>query len=331
VSPLASKDAPRLPGLDALKGVAIVLVVLIHAAPSVPEAYRVHIVNGLARLAVPLFLVTTGFLVGLKQTPKSRLRDHFRRFLWLHLLYGAVYAALSVARGGPFDPGSVRAWLRPFGIAAWAGQFYLVVLVQVYFVAGYLLPAGAWPRVWTPVLSGVAAAAGVLALWLATTATGLASGPWLAGLLEHGVWLWFFYFALGAYLGARPDLAPAPRAGVAALLLGVVVVSVGILDLPSWGEPPLRPYARGSIFLGAALVALSLPAIAPRPPGRLLQRVGRDSFGIYVLNPTLLACLAASFGPVESLARSWLYAAAVVPAAIAATAMLRRFAPFALP
>ena len=63
----------RLAGLDALKGVSILMVVLIHAVPEGPDWYQDHVVNGIARLAVPSFLIVTGFLNGLMGSSRAKL------------------------------------------------------------------------------------------------------------------------------------------------------------------------------------------------------------------------------------------------------------------
>jgi surface polysaccharide O-acyltransferase-like enzyme len=326
----AATGSGRLPGLDGLKGVAILLVIAIHAAPESAPAYHARVLDGPARLAVPLFLTITGFLAARKATPQPRLRAHFRRFVWLHLLYGALYALVRFATHGLPEDFTLRALLRPFGVAAWAGQFYLPVLIQVYFVAGYLLPQSALRHPATLGLSAVAAVAGVFALDTAH-ASGLSAGRlWLPAVLANGVWCWFVYFALGAQLGARYG-APA-RLGRALLPLaaGVAVSSLGIPGWPDWGEPS-QPYARLPILLAAALVALSLPALAARSLGGGLERLGAQSFGLYVLNPLILGVLASLAGPPPTPAQSWLHVAATAALGLPLTLGLRRWLPAALP
>jgi uncharacterized membrane protein YeiB len=55
-------------------------------------------------------------------------------------------------------------------------------------------------------------------------------------------------------------------------------------------------YLRPRIYLATTLVALALPSIARSRFGRWLPSVGRDSFGIFVLNPAILTVLFATIG-----------------------------------
>ena len=194
----------RLAGLDAVKGLAILMVVAIHAAPVEGDGYQDHFVSGVARLAVPLFLAISGYLAGLKGTSRARFAAYFRKFLKLHLVYAVFYWLLSMLRDGVADDITLNDVLLRFGAGAYPGQYYFAILVQTYFVAAFLLPSGFWRRCWVLPASALTAVAGTILLAVEFYASEPAPAlALLARLRDAPVWLWFFYFALGATLGAR--------------------------------------------------------------------------------------------------------------------------------
>lgn len=323
---------PRLAGLDAVKAAAIALVVLIHAAPVEPSAYRSQVIQGLARLAVPIFLVVTGYLAGRKGTSRDKLAGYFRRFLALHLGYGAFYWALDLVHHGAPGTLTPKAVLLHFGAGAYAGQFYFAILLQLFFLAAFALPERFWRRAaWLPV-SAAAALGG--ALLLQAEPDGGTPLGWIARARENPFWLWLFYFQLGGLLGARAAdatlraLAPGRAFPAALLVAGVAVVVLGAP--PPGAEGTLR-YARVSILAGSTLVALAVPALAALSAPAWLRGLGRESFGIYVLNPAILGVLFSWAGQPATPWGSWLFAGITLASAFAATRVLRRYAPFALP
>ena len=259
-----SPPAKRLPGLDALKGLAIAGVILIHAAPSDAPAYVAHAVNGTARLAVPLFLVVTGFLAGWRNTPRERFAAYFRKFLGLHIAYGFWYWAVSSVATGSAGDLSPKGLLLHFGEAAFPGQFYL----------GFLLPV----RFWTHGASAIGAAVLALAtLPLPQVAPELFPGDglgWVARrVLGSGsmLWLWLHYVTLGAWLGARARRGASVPFGTLAWGFAALGLAIATSTLPTapWEDAFIDPYARWSIWLGASAVALAVPALAGWPAPRL--------------------------------------------------------------
>lgn len=324
----------RLPGLDALKGLCIAGVVLIHAAPSHEGPYAVHFVDGVARLAVPLFLTITGYLAGMKGTGRARFRANLVTFAVLHLIYGAFYGLLNALLHGLPEPLTAKFVVMRFAESAYPGQYYLVILIQLFLFTSLLPDRRSWRSAGWLWASAVAAAAGVALLTALPILARELDLPALivkAARTPNALWLWFFYFALGARLGAAAGEPTWSRLRLAGAALGLVVATLGVPDLPVWDEPLRYPYARAPIYLGATLVALALPVLARVRGPALLARLGRDSFGIYVLNPAVLAAIAALFGPRVSLPVSWLQAAATLAVCTLMTVALRRWAPWALP
>ena len=336
---MAASDpaAQRLLGLDALKALAILGVVAIHAAPVEPSAYQRHVAGGVLRLAVPAFLIVTGFLAGHKQTGRPRLAAYFRRFLRLHVVYGAFYWGVEILRTGRLELPGVKAALLHFGEAAWPGQFYFVILIQLFFLAAFVLPPGFWRSPAWLLGSAAAALAGIALLPLARELPD-AGAVWpllrrVAGS-GSGIWLWLYYFALGGFLGERARLGRLPavlcdrRVGLGLLALGMALAG---FDWPRWGDPLVDPYARASIWTGATLAGLAVPALAAAQPPRLVRRLGAASFGVFVLNPALLFALQAVFGVAPNPWASWLMVAAVVVVAVPLTEWLRSRWPSLVP
>ncbi|MEZ4219271.1 MAG: acyltransferase family protein [Myxococcota bacterium] len=326
----------RLDGLDAVKGLCIALVVLIHAAPADAEAWSTHVVGGVARLAVPVFLGVTGFLAGWKAMDRARFARSVWTFARLHFLYGAFYGVLLALVVGLPEPVGIRFLLLRFGEAAYPGQYYFVVLIQTFALAALLARGRAWR---TPAGVAVAAAGAVIgcaALFAARALEADAGGAriaWRLASTPNWVWLWFVYFALGVVLGERARRGPAssPRVGVALAAAGVAVGAIAVPAIPPWPEPSHPPYAQLHVFAGSLLVVAALPALATARAPRWLLRLGRDSFGVFVLNPALLLALERAFGAPTSIPDSLARTAAAIVAAVGGTAVLRRVAPWSLP
>jgi peptidoglycan/LPS O-acetylase OafA/YrhL len=328
VAPQA-RDA-RLPGLDAAKGVAIVLVVLIHAAPPAPDWWVYGMVNGVARLAVPVFIAITGFLMGARNASRDKVRSYFFTFLRLHLLYGAFYWAVAAVFTGRTGAGSLHEMLLHFYAYSYPGQFYFFILLQLFFLLSWIPPR-------------VCAARPALVAGLATTLLAVAflrwsaeqpptAGPlWLAERLgEAGFWVWLHFLVLGVFLGAHPKVLPRLPAAFALVALGVLLAA---FDVPGMdpGHAERRPYARLSIVAGATPVILALPALARLRAPRWIQALGRESFGVFVLNPFVLRVLAIALGPRDGLALSLAHAALATALAFALARLGRRFVPMAVP
>lgn len=332
---MASRDE-RLEGLDTLKGLAIVLVVAIHAAPSAAPAYHEHVLNGPARLAVPLFFSVSGFLIGMRWPPQARLAGYFRRFLGLHLLYGALYWALEPLRLGSYAPVTLKSALLHFAAHAYPGQFFLFALPQLYFLLAFVVPERA--RSGTALLAGSLALATATVGWISVDFAAGVAGPLeriVTGNLRVSACLWLFPFTLGIWLGRRLGVLAPTRGGIAAaLLLAALAIAISAFDLPRTVAPAdVRhlAYARWSILIGSALLALALPWAAASLRVAPLASLGRESFGIFVLNPLIISVLTRAAGMPETVAESLLLTAATLGLAFALTRWLRPRIPFAFP
>ena len=333
----AAPPGTRLPGLDALKGLAIVGVVAIHAAPSGESLYTEHVIGGVTRLAVPLFLVVSGFLLGSRPPSRAKASRYFWKFLRLHLLYGALYWVVQPPLvGTAYAPVTPKSALMHFAAFSYAGQFYLFALTQIYFAFAFLLPEKLWSRATLLLASAALHAATVAALGWSFGDPG--AGPLtrlLVGQAEATAFLWLLPFCLGVWLGARVARAPEAFSGPAAsALFAALAVILVTLDLPPTDGVSYAqrfPYARWSIAIGAALLALAVPCASRHLRLGPVAALGRESFGIFVLNTLILGVLRRAFGGVESVPESALYAAVTLAIAFLLARALRPRIPFAFP
>jgi hypothetical protein len=121
---------------------------------------------------------------------------------------------------------------------------------------------------------------------------------------------------------------------VPSLLFAIMAATLAALDLPATDGVDYVvhfPYARWSILIGTALLAAALPWASQNLRMGPVERLGRESFGIFVFNPVILGILVDHLGSVATLPRSFLYAAATIGIAYPITRWLRSRIPFAFP
>lgn len=135
----------RETGLDILRGMAAFLVVCIHFPLEVRGG---NYLDGLARVAVPLFFVFSGYFY--QNTVKrnreaAQIKKMAKIFLGGNLLYFAWRAWMHILNGtasewlnGVFSPAAVRAFVfkneSPVGVHLWYLGAALYVLILVYFL-----------------------------------------------------------------------------------------------------------------------------------------------------------------------------------------------------
>jgi peptidoglycan/LPS O-acetylase OafA/YrhL len=293
----------RFPGLDAVRAIALLGVIVIHADhwPLQDGGVDRAVWSGvdlLARVAVPLFVILSGFLMtygGQDRTPwRTFAARRLGRSLVPWLGWTPVYAL-----AGLFLTGEVpHSWP---GIGVWlslgAGHLWFLVLVpQLYLLFG------AWPRS----ARGLALAAGLGLV----VQTGLcvyrlyapATDPLNGVFLAHGFELfpfWVGYFGIGAALGVRfagPGRRwPAWPFGVAVpiavlLLVGFDVSGAANAAFAQGTGAFLRPdlpLLAVPLFLAIALAADRILA-AHRRLRAAAALIGRHSLGIYIVHEALM-------------------------------------------
>ena len=83
--------------------------------------------------------------------------------------------------------------------------------------------------------------------------------------------------------------------------------------------------------MGSTLIALALPALARLTAPAFVERMGVESFGIFVFNPAILGVLFLGFGLPSTPRASWLYVGLTVPVALLVAPFVRRRIPSMVP
>jgi peptidoglycan/LPS O-acetylase OafA/YrhL len=344
----------KLGNVDGIRGLAILMVVMVHTAQSVdgkPDALRVFTDYG--QMGVQLFFVASAFTLCHSWFGRSDGEDRLRAF-WLRRYFriapmyylGIPLYALVEAAWAVYANGAALALPAQYREPAH-------VLANLTFVHGFVPAANnsIVPGGWSigtemafyalfPLLATLLAAfarRGRTALLLAALGTvalsqaGLTLAMHFTGLeIGNNGFLYFnlivqlpvFVFGIVYYLLDRADSWP--LRGVGANALGVVAGTAATLLL-WYGALPLRfawlPVAAGLSFVCLFALFARLPALSPR----WLRRLGELSFSIYIVHflfahklvYAVAAEVVAAIGPVVA---TLLF----VPATVLASAALAR-------
>jgi probable poly-beta-1,6-N-acetyl-D-glucosamine export protein len=296
-------SAPRrLPGADALRALAAVAVIVIHASywPLQDRGADDAVwgsVTLLARFAVPAFVVLTGLVLGFRYGDQ-RLGGAFllrraRRSVLPWLIWAPVFCLADILWAGGLTPSwsAVANWF-----AGGAGHLYFLLLVPQLYVLLLL-----WPARRRPLLALTAAAVMVqVALCVVRLYVPMPGGVLHQLILDHGFELfpfWIGFFAIGVLCGrwlrdhhersvpAWPFALLVPLTGALLLWDDVTRSANGAYALGTGAflRPTLLPFALA--ICGLALFG------APRVLPRAVQTLSRHSLGVYIIHPLLLAGL----------------------------------------
>lgn len=275
----------RLPGLDLLRSIAIVWVMLFHA----------FLVGGLGPgfawlsrfgwMGVDIFFVLSGFLIGsqllrtLRRGEPLPLRDFYWRRAWRILPAFAVVLAIYVAFPALREAPGLQPWWQfaTFTLnllidysrnQAFSHAWSLCVEEHFYL----LFPAVAWAMTRRP------SAARFIAVCVGLVATGIA--------LRAGAWL-----RLDALQPPRnwyiEDIYYPTWMRLDGLLTGVVLATLQVYRPALWSR--LQAHSTALLFAGLALAALALTLFSDRT-GLLANAIGWPllslGFGLLVLSAT---------------------------------------------
>ena len=291
---MAGASPNRLPGIEALRGLAAAAKVLSHSARHVDKAYGAPgLIAGFqaGHAGVDLFFVISGFIIlyvhwadaGRPGQLAHYAARRFTRIMPLYWVALAVTLAMAAAgRNGMPSLGTVL-WSaallpsvdEPFLGIAWTLQYELV-----FYVAFAAL-----------VVSRVAGKAMLGAWLLAIVAGGFGVRlPGAAGILSNGFGIGFFLGMAAAWL-VRQDRVVAPRlvgaAGAGLFVVVLMLESVGQVD--GFAPPARLLYGVPALLLVAGIAAADR-AGQGFALGRLRRR-GTATYSIYLFQFVFIGVL----------------------------------------
>ncbi|WP_367846469.1 acyltransferase family protein [Rhodoferax sp. WC2427] len=290
----------RLITLDAMRGIAAILVVIFHLRnvgfSQAKSAY----------LAVDLFFLLSGFVIAKTYDPRLRAglelwRFAILRYIRLYPLFAVgLFIALAhrlwqISLGRPDAMTSTDVWLslatEAFMLPSIPGMdLYMLNLPgwSLFFeIAVNLIYAAFLFKAPVKVLVAIAALTGTALVWLTVSGDGINHGPrW------EGLWFGFiragFAFTVGAIL-ARVHNSP-PRESRIALI--PMVVLIALLCVPPKGYLFGAAYELTVVvILAPILVWVGATLNPPRSFFRASEAMGDLSYAIYVIHyPLIFIC-----------------------------------------
>lgn len=347
----------RLPGLDGLRALAIVLVLGYHLFPGLaPGGF----------IGVDVFFVVGGYLITALLVAEHRARGRIalgsfwarraRRLLPALIVVVGLSSAVAALIGGDILVGigwqlagvltfSSNWWSIAQGASyldqtspdlfrhAWslAGEEQFYVVWPLVIIVILLLPPR-WLRVTVPL-----ALAAVSAVAMAVLAGDPGVDPAPASVaylstLTHGFGL---LLGAGVALGVEPlrERASAPRTAGWLADLGVLLASSGLLALAWVLSIDAAATYRGGLVAAALLTAVAIVCLA-HPSGRaarwadapLARWVGERSYGLYLWHWPVLMLLGAALPQIDRVGeQSWLLGLAALAISVVLAAISYRF------
>lgn len=280
-----------IPEFDVLRGVAIVLVVYLHAwfSPWDTTPHRevvwVHVAHLFAQTAVPVFFFVSAYLLSQDKSPDWRnfVRRKVSRIAVPTVVWMVAALGYEVWQQG----GLSGHLLKEFAFFNVAGQYYYLA-VLIFFMAAFW-PLRRLPTRWLGVLAAVAFVAniGMIAWYQGHNVT----GDW-ATLEYRNPLVWVSFYAFGFWAGSRwESLAWTRRWQWWAFAGMAVMAALYFVRGEAFGAYP-RSYFGVEMFLFSSCALVGYPAMidAVMRSGRAGQIVlapwrhlSRFAFGIYLV------------------------------------------------
>ncbi len=261
--------------MDLLRGGAVVLVVLFHAAtaPGVPDA--LHVFNdAVGSLRLGALFLASGLLLdrSLAKGTARYFSGKARLIVWPYLLWSAVIMLPLLGWSRGLDPAW---WFYPRGSHTW----FLSALAGIYVIAWLTrrVPPG-----WT--------ALGLLAASQVIDRGAFDLAPYL-----HEVTWWGTFFMLGVVLARHVDAVLAAPVWVFAVGAGLTVLWSVLNVLPP-GMPGKTVLSAVMTAIGIGTVVWALHRLPRVWPVTLVERLGQRSIVTYLVHLPVLKVLVLHLG-----------------------------------
>jgi surface polysaccharide O-acyltransferase-like enzyme len=289
--------------MDLLRGLAILAVVFVHVA-SLGEKIDTRLAHEVVeaelaalRWCVPVFIAISAYFLSKSSqrlgnaAPMEEARFIGRRMLRLFIpffIWSCVYLPIYATKAN-LTP--VKLITVHFAGAAWAGQYYFIVLFQIVLLQ--------------PILRRIKVGDGLL---LATLCFGLpfymfvtlaaARHPLMAKIGDRPFFYWLPFVFLGMWFAANQQRLERRAAlfSVPLILVCLLMLSMGppmehhLVELA--GIKPTMPYMEASVFFLSMATLPGLWLLLRRrtrfAADGLLKLLGKYSLGIFCLNPLVV-------------------------------------------
>ncbi len=278
--PAARTRSSRIDGIDAMRLLCFIAVVVVHALPHGPQdSVANQLIAGATRFAVPFFFLISGFFLSTSATYSQAIWRIVKRLVPIFVFWLLIYV---LAMGADFtwlsNPKQLARYLITGGPA-----YHLWYLPALGCSLAIVVAMRAYP------LSLICVATALFLIGLAFGAyRGVLSLPDLPISTRNGPFFGVPFVTLG-YLLARIDFRPSigTSLGIAAAGFAIQVAETLLL---ADGQTPASDYYFGTLLFGVGmlLAALQLEQV---PLSGALALLGRISLGMYCVHALLLLWL----------------------------------------
>lgn len=296
----------RDPALDALRALAIVMVLIIHAAsngltlpPSDPSWWGALLWGGLARPAVPLFFMCSGALMLSRDIPLKRLYGHnILRILTAMFCWAMLYKLAHLLSGGGLTPAGLWQSVKEVLVLNQEFHFYylhILLLVYAFLPVARVFVRSASRRELVYAL-GFWCVTGILFplirhFWPFTLVYTMNASWYIMNMTYSAIGYSLLGYFLRQYGGLIPRrwYAAALAAGTAVVMAGTAVSS---LRAGALSEIFLEGMSPGPMLMAAGLMGLAITRPSwPEGLRRVTEGLSKASFCVYLSHIFFLRAL----------------------------------------